>query len=789
MLTEKTDTSTGHSTRQVALMYQKLKLPIIPLCPPDHNGMPYSHRERCKSPGKAPLLSNWSQRTTTEVAEIEKWLDTWPQCNLGMILGDTGAFNLVGIDIDGEEGEVLLENYAKGDLPPTWEFSTGKGRRIIYALPENFKSKKKAVQTKDGELAFLAQGQQTVVPPSTHANGTTYSWEKELKVSDLADCPNWLQKIIAMDAEPIKTQVAKDQTEDLFQEKPVTESDFEKDVPESGRNNHLTRLAGSLISRQNIPKKEVISFLKTWNKEHCKPPLPEQEIHIMVETIYASEQLKAAKVSTAKKGAQLRPTEFALKFKRIQEQKNMLWRYCVERGYFYSCDATRGPWKTNDIVYLQKEIRNELIKQSPTLDKQQYVQEAISAFKELLADPVNDDIFDIGLHSDVENVYVKNGLLKWDTLELKPWDSNTFSTLQIPVTWTTGPQIKEPYDLWTNCLEEWIPDKETRMFLQEYIGYCLVPDCGFRTAVFLFGGGNNGKSLFLEIIANLFKGYISFTPLHWLDGRFESAKLMDKLINVCADIDSKYMEETNTIKAIISGDPIRAEIKHGKTFDFHPVCRLMFSANNIPRSNDQSDGWYSRWQFIDFPRKFKTNAGFKRKLLNELRTDDALSALLLWAVEGLQRLYANGEFTISESMSKAAEQYRMDNDSVQAFINETIAKVGHVGSNTTLAINSLYAVYKSWCEDNGLRVVSQHEFIRRVGTLDIPKDSRKLKNVSVACFLGVAFKQHARDAGYEDDYLMNEAIRLSGIKSTKKQNAYENNPFEQDKDQRSDIYG
>ena len=116
------------------------------------------------------------------------------------------------------------------------------------------------------------------------------------------------------------------------------------------------------------------------------------------------------------------------------------------------------------------------------------------------------------------------------------------------------------------------------------------------------------------------------------------------------------MNETSTVKSLISGDTIRAEYKHGKSFHFHPTARLMFSANALPRSSDRSEGWYSRWRFIEFPQRFKTDTRFKRELMRVMDTPEALSALLHWSVEGLRRLYNIEEFSEGNVMQVAAKQ-------------------------------------------------------------------------------------------------------------------------------------
>ena len=750
-------------TLQSALEYARIGLPIIPLCPPDHAGMNNTHRSMCKSPGKTPLIRDWTHKSSTAGDEVKAWFNKNPNLNVGLVLGNADEFNLVGIDVDGPEGEQILQEMSKGVLPNTWEFTTGKGRRLIYALPEGAESKKSTHKgmEKENELALLASGQQTVMPPSVHATGRLYEWlpGKSPWDADIADAPQWLLNRVLLT----------DTAEGEVPPQTVSTDDWNKKVQQGERNNHLTKLAGSLIARRNIPKEQILAFVQTWNRTNCDPPLPDDEIQIMVENLHRSEQVKAAKFKKKKEesGNALRPTPFAEQFLEEQKRQGKLWMFDVDKGVFYFCDEATGPWTMLDTVYLHREIREELIKHDVKWDSTRHISEVVASLKEILSIDHEEGMFDMGVNADIDHIYVNNGLLDWRTLETKPWDPSTFSTLKLKVDWKADAKNSEEYKYWQNILRQWLPDEETITFLQEYVGYCLVPDCSFRTAVFLYGGGSNGKSLFLDVVSKLFGEFISFVPLHWIGERFESAKLIDKLANICGDIDSKYMTETATLKAMIAGDPIRAEYKHGKSFHFHPVARLMFSANTLPKSSDKSEGWYSRWRFIEFPHRFPTDTKFKRELLSKMTTQAGLEALLHWSVEGLQSLYNVGSFTESEDMEQAANQYRMENDSVQAFFGLNLFEVVHSGAATQMVVPSLYSVYKQWCEDVGVKATSLYEFTRRMTNLGIKKSPRVVKGISSNCLLGVKFTTAAEEAGYIDEYNLHESIRVSTAKKRK----------------------
>ena len=113
-------------------------------------------------------------------------------------------------------------------------------------------------------------------------------------------------------------------------------------------------------------------------------------------------------------------------------------------------------------------------------------------------------------------------MLDWKNKELKSHSPDYYSQFQLPVIYNKGAKCPK----WKKTLKEWLPKEKSRMFLQEYIGYCLIPDTSYQKAVILHGTGSNGKSTFLNVINELFgESNLSNIPMHRLSNRFETANL------------------------------------------------------------------------------------------------------------------------------------------------------------------------------------------------------------------------------------------------------------------------
>ena len=119
------------SNKDAALWYIRQGLPVIPVCSHDHSGMSASHKARCKSPGKAPLVLDWTRYAGEVPSEdqIKEWWTQWPDANLG---APTGPLWGVALDIDPRHGGYV----GKPDrpIPSTMTNNTGGGGQHAWRL-------------------------------------------------------------------------------------------------------------------------------------------------------------------------------------------------------------------------------------------------------------------------------------------------------------------------------------------------------------------------------------------------------------------------------------------------------------------------------------------------------------------------------------------------------------------------------------------------------------------------------------------------------------------------------
>jgi len=288
-------------------------------------------------------------------------------------------------------------------------------------------------------------------------------------------------------------------------------------------------------------------------------------------------------------------------------------------------------------------------------------------------------------------INLENCMLDWKNKKIYPHKPEYLSTIRIPVKY--DPLAKCPNFI--NFMKEMIHPGD-RLFVEEFIGYCLLPLTSFRKAVMLTGLPRTGKSTFLDLL-QIFIGRsnCSQIPLQELaDNRFKRAKLLGKLVNLFADLSGLAVRCSSYFKTIVSGDEIDAENKCGDPFFFRPFARLIFSANEIPGSSDKTEAYLDRWEYLSFNNQIPIEKADK-DLLKKITTPEELSGMLNLAIDGLHRMFEQNCFTQPETSKTVKKEWQRINDPVITFVEERCL----INENAKISKEELFKEYKSFCEE------------------------------------------------------------------------------------------
>jgi P4 family phage/plasmid primase-like protien len=256
---------------------------------------------------------------------------------------------------------------------------------------------------------------------------------------------------------------------------------------------------------------------------------------------------------------------------------------------------------------------------------------------------------------------------------------------------------------------------EQIFLLQEIMGGILT-GCFSRQqkAVLLYGDGENGKSVLLELLDNMFLPEMKAAiPPEQFDNPYYLAMLAGKFVNIVGEVD-KSKPLTATFKDVVGCDtPITARLPYKEPFDFKPRAAHIFSANNFPQSNDHSHGFYRRWIILSFrnvvhPDKKIQNLGAKIAV-------EEMPQVIAWALQGAERLAKNKHVLTSTSAhEECLNEWKNAKDSVFSFFHDE-EEVERTHESSRVPHKTVYNSYTSWCYDNGFKSTGYQEFLKRSG--------------------------------------------------------------------------
>ena len=308
---------------------------------------------------------------------------------------------------------------------------------------------------------------------------------------------------------------------------------------------------------------------------------------------------------------------------------------------------------------------------------------------------------------------VLNGMLDLRTGELRPHSPDDLLTCLAPVRYDPA----APGTRWRQFIEEIFPgDPDMQRLFQQACGYALTGSTERECLFILYGPSTrNGKSTACETIAAMMGEYaraaspLLLAPRSNTPGAASSdlADLVGRRFVTLPEPAAGAVWAPETIKRLTGGDAINARPLYGSPFQFRPDAKFFVNANHLPRLQDHTIFASDRVKIIPFNRHFEE---WERDplLKQELTSDESLSGVLNWCLDGLRDFTEQGRHALALPAASRAvlEEFRRDSDKLGRFIEDRCT----VESGAMVPTNELYGAYSVWCLENGHRTPSQSGF-------------------------------------------------------------------------------
>ncbi|WP_295473429.1 phage/plasmid primase, P4 family [uncultured Subdoligranulum sp.] len=301
---------------------------------------------------------------------------------------------------------------------------------------------------------------------------------------------------------------------------------------------------------------------------------------------------------------------------------------------------------------------------------------------------------------------VQNGVLKLRSGKLHPHDRARLITRLAGAAY--DPDAQAP--TWLRFLDDVTGgDKALQTYLQCMVGYMLTGSTREQCIFFLYGDGSNGKSTFLEILAELLGTYAmnaqsdTITARRSSDGpRTDIARLKGARLVTISECPADVWLDEAIVKQLTGGDVVTARYLYGREFEFRPEFKLIMATNHKPRIRGTDSGIWRRIRLVPFTQRIPDDKQ-DLQLPDKLRTE--LPGILNWALEGLRQWLtasAGGKrrgMPRCPAVDTATAEYRGEQDRLKQFLEDcTEPAPGY-----TIQAGILYQVYRRWCEENGER--------------------------------------------------------------------------------------
>lgn len=324
-----------------------------------------------------------------------------------------------------------------------------------------------------------------------------------------------------------------------------------------------------------------------------------------------------------------------------------------------------------------------------------------------------------------EFINMNNGVLSLTDYKVYPHDKDYLFTLILPIDYNPTAQCNR----WKQYINELQFTEETNLRLQEWAGYVFEREVNVQKCLYLKGDGANGKSIFLETLKQIWGNTSSLEMCEMFD-KFKVAYLEGKLANICTDADSSEVLSAR-FKKIVAGEELVVERKNKDPFSFIPFAKIIFSCNDFIPTKDRSQGFFRRFDIVEFKREFKEHER-DPKLFATLQTE--LEGIFMWALEGLKRLRSNDfNFTHSQEFKNTTEDFIESVQPLSLFIEEEL----DFDFDSYIICREFRQKYLEWCRDNGYSKMSAVKVNRELMRYNINKSKKKIHGYTEWVYPGI----------------------------------------------------
>jgi putative DNA primase/helicase len=240
------------------------------------------------------------------------------------------------------------------------------------------------------------------------------------------------------------------------------------------------------------------------------------------------------------------------------------------------------------------------------------------------------------------------------------------------------------------------------------VGHALTGDISEQVIFFLFGLGNNGKTVLINLLQALYGDYAGVTSFKTFDADTKNDQTNDlamlkgrRFVSMSESAADRKLNEA-LVKRLTGGDPIQCRFLYKEFFEYYPQFKLFLATNHKPVITQNDKAIWRRIRLIPFTQNFDGRED--RTLEATLKSE--LPGILNWALEGLKLWQSEGLEPLPQVIKEETEKYKADSDTVGQWLEFRT----HLNTGSSVKSSAAYTNYKDWAVENGYYPVGNRNF-------------------------------------------------------------------------------
>jgi len=273
--------------------------------------------------------------------------------------------------------------------------------------------------------------------------------------------------------------------------------------------------------------------------------------------------------------------------------------------------------------------------------------------------------------------------------------------------------------------------------LKETSALSLLSNYPIDEAPILYGGGSNGKNMYVRLLQEMTDNGHSINLDEMTDDTFAKKELENKTFVFFDEMQN--INSPGKLKDFIGNENMRVRPMRDTGYMAKQRATPVIAANELPKAPEQNDGFFRRFKIVDFPFQFTSqDDGNKDKkprgeIEEEYMNDHALNLFASSVVSQLKQVVKQEGFTSSQPIDVTRQQWNIRSSPVYSFLDQFVVqgempKYGSNSNSDKVIKDVLLNMANDYIQEVGGTELRQHELTKAISNnpdLELSSDGRK----------------------------------------------------------------